>query len=324
MSDTDPESGGGMTGTTDGPAAGASAAHAQTPLEDVMVAMDVVDTVRHRQILIDRELDADARRHRLRERLREIYGAQGIEVTDQALDAGIAALEQERFRYEPSGTGFARWLARLYVTRERWGRRARIFGIFGAIAIAIWLFDSYLPNRRLQSELPAEIDTVYDALVAAASSDDAVAAARALNAEALAAIDDGDYDDAEDAKERLENLLSRVRSTYDVRIVVGPDDFSGVWRIPDVNESARNYYLIVEAVGPTGNIVSVPIFNEETGTESTVNRWGVRVSEQTFESVAADRRDDGIVQNNIVGAKRTGELLPDYDIATLGGYITSW
>ena len=79
----------------------------ETPLEEVMVAMDVVDTIRHRQLIVERELDAEGRRQRLIQRLRDIYTAQGIEVTDAALEAGVEALEQERFAYTPAPGGFA-------------------------------------------------------------------------------------------------------------------------------------------------------------------------------------------------------------------------
>jgi len=59
-----------------------------------MLAMDVVDTLRHRQQLVDRELDAEARRERLVEKLREIYASQGLNVTDEMLEEGVRALEE--------------------------------------------------------------------------------------------------------------------------------------------------------------------------------------------------------------------------------------
>jgi hypothetical protein len=45
----------------------------KAPLDDVMLAMDVVDTLRHRQDLVVRELDADTREKNLVDKLREIY-----------------------------------------------------------------------------------------------------------------------------------------------------------------------------------------------------------------------------------------------------------
>ena len=50
---------------------GSSESH-KAPLEELMVAMDVVDTLRHDQSIAERELDGESRRERLLERLRGI------------------------------------------------------------------------------------------------------------------------------------------------------------------------------------------------------------------------------------------------------------
>lgn len=296
----------------------------ETPLEDVMVAMDVVDTVRHRHILVDRELDADARRERLRERLRDIYTAQGIEVTDEALDAGIAALEEERFSYRTAEPGFSRWLAERYVTRGRWGKRAAVFVLFVLVAFLVWFFDAYLPKQRLRAQIPEAVQTTFATILSEAETPRVQELAADINTDALAAIRRDDLATAEVLHGRLEGLLGRVRGTYQVRIVSRPDELSGVWRVPDVNENAKNYYLIVEAIAPSGQAVAVLIRSEETGRESLVTKWGVRVSEETFASVAADKRDDGILQDSVIGEKARGRLEPEYSLPTLDGYITAW
>ena len=55
-----------------------------------------------------------------------------------------------------------------------------------------------------------------------------------------------------------------------------------------------------------------------------VELWGLRVDETTFQRIAADKEDDGIIQNDVVGEKRRGALAPEYRIATTGGAITDW
>ncbi len=65
-------------------------------LDDLMIAMDVVDIVRHREDLVRRELNGDARQADLIERLREIYRQQGIEVSDKVLAEGVKALGSSR------------------------------------------------------------------------------------------------------------------------------------------------------------------------------------------------------------------------------------
>ena len=71
-------------------------------LDDVLVAMDVVDTLRHRDLILQKELDQEGREQQLITRLREIYAAQGIEVTDEVLLQGVQALEEQRFHYRPA------------------------------------------------------------------------------------------------------------------------------------------------------------------------------------------------------------------------------
>src|SRR3954469_5128804 len=95
----------------------AVAARPLPALDETMLAMDVVDTLRHADRLVERELEGDARRAALRSRLREIYAPQGIEVPDRILDQGVAALEENRFTYRPTPPSFSRSLARLYATR---------------------------------------------------------------------------------------------------------------------------------------------------------------------------------------------------------------
>src|SRR3954447_13267943 len=100
----------------------AVAARPLPALDETMLAMDVVDTLRHADRLVERELEGDARRAALKQRLREIYAGQGIAVPESILDQGVAALEQHRFTYTPTPPSFGRSLATLWVTRARWGR----------------------------------------------------------------------------------------------------------------------------------------------------------------------------------------------------------
>jgi hypothetical protein len=64
--------------------------------------------------------------------------------------------------------------------------------------------------------------------------------------------------------------------------------------------------------------------NEEDGRTKRVAKWGLRVDEETFQRVAADKRDDGIIQQAVVGRKRRGELDAQYLVATTGATITDW
>lgn len=296
----------------------------EAPLEDLMVAMDVVDTVRHRQIIVDRELNTDTRRERLLQRLREIYAAQGIDVTEAALESGVAALEEERFRYEPNTTGFGVWLAKIYVRRDRWLRPFLLLATLLFVVWFGWYFTLALPEQRLRDELPGKISATHAAISGQADGEVAPRLADEYLSKARSAMAGDNYAQAERLHAEMLDLKKRLEGTYEVRIISRPNTASGVWRVPEVNSNARNYYLIVEALTPSGQTVAVPIRSEEDGNTRSVYTWGVRVSESTFEAVAADKRDDGIIQGDVIGMKAVGRIEPDYLIDTSGATITEW
>ena len=134
----------------------------------------------------------------------------------------------------------------------------------------------------------------------------------------------GDAEGARKASADMTALLGDLRAEFMLRIVNRPGEASGVWREPMINKQARNDYLIVEAIAPDGRVLPRSILNEETGVTSTVDKWGVRVSNDVFEKVLADKRDNGIIERNIVGQKKRGYLDVDYVMPVLGGTITKW
>ena len=294
------------------------------PLEDLMVAMDVVDTLRHRQQLVDRELDSEGRRERLIEKLRDIYRAQGIEVSDRVLADGVRALEEDRFRYSPPQKTFATRIAHLYVRRNKWLGPILLFLV---ILFGLWL-SYYLiavrPETSARAALPGELAQRYEEVVKASNDGTALAQAGQYKSIGELALENGRYEETRSAIENLEHMLRQLRLAYTLQVIQRDGEQSGVWRIPDINTRARNYYLIVEAITPAGDVTSVRIRSEEDGRTRLQSKWGLRVSEETFEAVAADKRDDGIIQSDVVGAKTAGKLDPEYRIPTSGAAITDW
>ncbi len=107
-------------------------------------------------------------------------------------------------------------------------------------------------------------------------------------------------------------------------IVSRPGERTGVFRVPDANTGARNYYLIVEALDPSGTALALPVTSEEDGKTATVSKWGVRVPKATYDAVARDKGDDGIVENRVLADKPRGQLAPAYRMPVSGGAILSW
>lgn len=294
----------------------------KAPLDDLMLAMDVVDTLRHRASLVERELSADERDQQLIERLREIYKAQGIEVPDSVLVEGVQALKEDRFKYVRPSHGLSVTLANVYISRRRWIKP--LLAALGVVAVA-WL--AYLllvsmPRNRLMRELPNQISTQEQAIEEISRVPEAKDEAKIISSNGQRALQAGDTAGAQTALDQLSELRGRLEQEYELRIVT--EGSTGVWRIPDVNDDARNYYIIVQAVTPQGEALSLPITNEEDGKTKVVTKWGLRVDEKTFNEIADDKKDDGIIQRNKFGIKKRGDLQPEYLLPTTGGAITSW
>jgi hypothetical protein len=308
-------------------------------LDEVMLAMDVVDTLRHQENLVSRELSEGDRDAQLLQRLREIYRGQGIEVPDRILQEGVQALKEQRFVYTPPGPSFARTVARAWVNRGRIGWRLLTLLALLAFGWGAYQFGVVEPARQRAAEVQAQTERnrieLAERLPVALTQghedvlrETQVPAAREradrLLADGQAAIARGDADGARQALNDLEVLRAELRREYVLRIVSRPGEPTGVWRVPERNPAGRNYYLIVEPVAPDGRILSLPVTSEEDGRTVTASKWGVRVSQDTAMRVQQDKNDDGIVQRNRLGEKRRGQLDVDYQMPVLNGAITQW
>jgi hypothetical protein len=315
-----PAAAGAAAGAAAAPARAAGAGTASPALDEVLLAMDVVDTLRHREELVTQELARGDRDAALLERLRRTYAAQGIEVPEHVLLDGVAALREDRFAYRPPPPSLARVWATAYVRRGLWLRRLALVAL--AVALGVFAYNqTVVAPRRAVAE---GLDTAHAAIVAVARVPEAQGQAAALLQAGRAAVADGDTAAARGALDALQSLRADLERAYELRIVVGEDRASGVWRVPDANTRARNFYLIVEAIAPDGSRLTLPILSEETGRVERVSSWGLRVDEATWNRVAADKADDGIIQDRLVGRKVAGEFQPEYLVTTTGGAITRW
>jgi len=302
------------------------------PLDDVMMAMDVVDTLRHRDIIVERELSEESRESDLIARLREIYEGQGIEVPDHILEQGVSALKEERFVYTPPGGGLQILLARLYVARGTIGKWLGVLIVTGAVLWGGWYFGYERPRIQAELEqriyltktLPAELVAIGNRIAKSTTDQKAIAQAEQLLNTGLRAAKLKNVDVADKSLAQLISLERSINLTYQVRIVSRSGEKSGVWRRAKINKNARNYYLIVEAIGSNGRAIARDIRNEETGKVETVSKWGVRVPKRVYDAVARDKRDDGIIQKVLLGEKSAGKLEPEWYADVSAGAITRW
>jgi len=297
-----------------------------------MLAMDVVDTLRHRQDLVERELAGDAREKQLIDKLREIYHQQGIEVTDAVLMEGVKALDESRFVYTPPKPSLGVSLARLYVGRKKWGPAALAIALVLVVGLGGYFF-AYRPYQAAQVEgarielrekLPAEMDALYQSIFEETKVQQAVTQAEQMRGRGKTAAAEGNRAGAEQAIASLTGLRDQLRQEYQLKIVNREGQKTGFWTFPEINTAATNYYVVVEAVGTDGKPLTLPVVNEENGQTENVSIWGVRVPESTYRAVENDKKDDGILQRNVLGVKEYGFLDVDYVMPVLGGAVTRW
>lgn len=304
----------------------------EAKLDDLMLAMDVVDTLRHDQRLVEKELAAGYSDEALIERLRDLYKGQGIEVSDEVLVEGVKALREKRFTYAGSQPGLGRTLAMMWIDRSRLGK----FLLIGLLAISgAWAANYYFITRPQQiaqmqaheeiaETLPKALQSAYDEIISEAKVEPAKTYAAQLLADGKTALAHNDAEAARKAESDMQSFLKELRTEFALKIVNRSGEASGVWRKPEINPQGRNDYLIVEAVAPDGHVLPRAIRSEETGATTTVTKWGVRVSRDVYQRVLADKRADGIISENVVGDKHRGELDIDYKMPVLGGTITKW
>ena len=455
-------------------------------LDQLMLTMDLVDSIRHEEALASAAMADAQTEQQLVEQVRRTYAAQGIDVSDQVIEDAVRALRERRFQYQAAPRGLQATLARAYVSRRRWGPLvAVLLAVMAAVGVAgNWidarreatriaeagaradsaasdldalaqqagqlahaaaaLLDPAPPDavamiareardaaqdvreragaararlsgagrpERLEqlqdsaaetdaaaraasvlrqslagaaagldqaqrllaaqrtaetqvealqaSDTPAVVERagtllaqVRRAVAAAdvAAAEGGVAQIRTLGQQATqraavtlqdipdphrpaalrhvaamdAALASGDAAAFTTAAAALEQLTTSLRQAYTLRIVNRQGVQSGVWRHPNDNRNARNYYIVVDAIGPDGRRLEIPVTNEETGQIVRTATFAVRVPEAVYEQVKADKLDNGLVDNAAFGEKRAGETEVRYAFPTAGGAITRW
>ena len=301
-------------------------------LDELMIAMDVVDTLRHREHLVRRELDEAGREAELITRLREIYREQGIEVPDRVLEQGVRALREHRFVYTPPPPSWKRTVLELWARRATVGRRIFRTGLVLLLLAGLAYFALVRPAQEARRQalveatetLPSSIRLVHSDIQEIAADDTARNRADTLLVDGVRAIRERDLPAMRRVNAELQRLRDVLSTEYTLRIVSEPGQVTGLWRRPPGWWKERRYYLIVEPVTPEGRKLSLPIRDEITGETENVSRFGVRVPQDIFEAVAEDKRRNGIVQRNEFGVKRRGHVKVDYVMRFDGGTITAW
>src|SRR5215469_13957214 len=275
--------------------AGAEKQPAPAKLDDLMMAMDVVDTLRHRDRLVERELNEEARDEQLISRLRALYKSQGLDVPDSIIAQGVKALKESRFVYTPSKPGLGRWLAYLWVKRFRIGQWAGVSLAILGLALGTYHASIVRPEHlrreaariELTRTLPQGLQAAHQAILAEAQVPEARQRADSLLAEGRSALSRGNAPAARAALAGLDGLSNTLRQEYTLRIAGRPEDQTGFFR-ENPRFQGRAYFVAVNAIDRSGNPVKVSIRNDETNQVESVSHFAVRVPQDTFDTVKQD------------------------------------
>ncbi len=176
--------------------------------------------------------------------------------------------------------------------------------------------------------LAKEVEQVYATIKGTAKEDAAQLQATALYGEASIYQKNTQVPKLRETVQKLRQLEALLSEQYEVMIVSRPGVKSGQDRYYKDEQGRRvsGYYLIVEAVDPDGNVVAQNIVNEENQQTERVELWGVRVPQDVYERVKSDKKDDGILQDKVLGRKKRGYLAPQYEekFSLQRGRITRW
>lgn len=128
-------------------------------LGDVLLAMDVVDTLRHEQRVVSNALGEEAREQALIERVRRAYKAQGLEVSDALIAEGVAKLKEQQFDYTPPPPGLGTGLAKAWINRGRIGTGLGAVAILVGILGGGWYGFVERPAQKRLATLVATTDS---------------------------------------------------------------------------------------------------------------------------------------------------------------------
>ena len=172
------------------------------------------------------------------------------------------------------------------------------------------------------------MERVYNEIKSVAKEPAVIQQTETLYAEAKAYTTIREVPQLERVVQKLEEMSGLLQLEYSVTVVSRKGEKSGIDRYytDDQGRRSSGYYLIVEAKNPAGNALTVSIVNEENGIAERIAKWGERVPKEVYDNVARDKKDDGLIQDNILGNKERGFLAPRYEarFSVQGGRITHW
>ncbi len=286
------------------------------PSHEMLRVMDAAQVIHERRsALAEQEFDREAT---IRE-IQVMYEELGDLVDRRAIGRALDEYLSERHAFAPAAPGLRRTLALAYI-RRRW-IALRVLLPAAAASVLVWggiELAEVREQRRIEREaaqlvtLEGEVDRLHASLLANAVEDPVRQRADDLHRRAQPLIAAADATGLAEVARTLAELEALVTTEY--RIVVT----GGIWRIPNDYPDQRNDYLVVRALDAEGRQLTLPVRSEEDGVVRRVREWGERVPREIYDRVAADKQDNGIIDDEDFGFKRRGFITAERRYPDIG------
>ena len=145
----------------------------------------------------------------------------------------------------------------------------------------------------------------------------------ALQTSLLADLKDLNFENVENYQTMMAYYIKLAQTNLTLTIVDHPDHKSGVERTHE-NTNGKSWYLIVQALTPTGKPTSIWVKSIETGETKLVEMFGQQVTLKAFNDVKEDKINDGHIDNNKLCAKPKGRLIFNCPNSVKSGRISEW
>lgn len=307
----------------------------QITLEEMLRVMDVATELRKQRETVEKEFAVDETRQMLRERLLAATSITGERVSETEVDTAIAQYFDTLYTYREPPASFNKTLAHLYVRR---GQLSVTLAMVLALAGVGWYMlhtaagqftrtvrssrqaarQATSPadlSRRLQAnateraaELEKSVRDISERIRAVARGEGIPQEVERLLGELDVAKQQLDVKSLTELSERTTSLLNQLNEAYEVHIVSGPNEKSGIDRYFEDAQGKRvaGYYVIVEARDANGNSMLRRIRNGETQQVELVTRWAERVPQEVYDRIKADKKADGVLNETLFAVKQRG------------------
>jgi hypothetical protein len=307
------------------------AAGRELSLLEMTRVMDVARTLRREKSIAEQQLNLGETKSLLKRKLREAADLAGDRVTDDEIAVAIENYYQNLHEFRPPESGWELVLASLYVRRGPIAKWTLAMAAAAALLWGLW-FSGILPgaprSERLASSLYRDVLTAAEVVETSTQLplvkqqvEQSLSRAEVLRAS-------GDLSALASLREELTRMSEVLDRRYQVVVADGAQ--SAIYRLFD-DSQISGYYLLVQAVDASGNVLPMPIRNAETGKIETVRRWGEQIPEVVYRRLEADKLADGVLDEREFGVKEKGQLDEQVvmrdeagNLLTRGRQITQW